>query len=59
MSVVPRRMTAARGFARYLSGIDPSTEVPSLGLMPNGASPQPDESWRGGGVGRWAPVGEI
>jgi len=30
----PRRMTAARGFARYLSGIDASTEVPPLGLMP-------------------------
>lgn len=27
-TVGPRRMTAARGFARYLSGIDPSTEVP-------------------------------
>ena len=24
-TVGPRRMTAARGFARYLSGIDPST----------------------------------
>jgi integrase/recombinase XerD len=35
MSVGPRRMTAARGFARYLSGIDPSTEVPPLGLMPS------------------------
>jgi integrase/recombinase XerD len=35
MSVVPRRMTAARGFARYLSGIDPSTEVPPLGLIPS------------------------
>jgi integrase/recombinase XerD len=34
-SVGPRRMTAARGFARYLSGIDPGTEVPPLGLMPN------------------------
>jgi integrase/recombinase XerD len=29
-----RRMTAARGFARYLSGIDASTEVPPLGLIP-------------------------
>ena len=28
LSVAPRRMTAARGFARYLSGIDPNTEVP-------------------------------
>jgi integrase len=33
----PRRMTAARGFARYLSGIDASTEVPPLGLMPHRA----------------------
>ena len=33
-TIGPRRMTAARGFARYLSGIDPSTEVPPLGLMP-------------------------
>jgi integrase len=30
----PRRMTAARGFARYLAGIDDSTEVPPLGLIP-------------------------
>jgi integrase len=30
----PRRITAVRGFARYLSGIDPSTEVPPLGLVP-------------------------
>jgi integrase len=29
----PRRMTAARGFARYLAGIDENTEVPPLGLM--------------------------
>jgi integrase len=28
-------MTAARGFARYLAGIDPHTEVPPLGLMPH------------------------
>ena len=35
MSVGPRRMTAARGFARYLSGTDPNTEVPPLGLMPS------------------------
>lgn len=33
-TIGPRRMTAARGFARYLSGVDPSTEVPPLGLMP-------------------------
>ena len=30
----PRRITAVRGFARYLSGTDPSTEVPPLGLVP-------------------------
>lgn len=34
-TVGPRRLTAARGFARYLSGIDPSTQVPPLGLMPS------------------------
>ena len=34
-SVAPRRMTAARGFARYLSGIDPITEVPPMGLIPS------------------------
>ena len=33
-TIGPRRMTAARGFARYLSGIDASTEVPPPGLMP-------------------------
>ena len=30
----PRRITAVRGFARYLSGTDPATEVPPLGLLP-------------------------
>jgi len=34
-TVGPRRLTAARGFARYMSGIDPGTEVPPLGLMPS------------------------
>lgn len=34
-SVGPRRMTAARGFARYLSGILADTEIPPLGLMPH------------------------
>jgi integrase/recombinase XerD len=28
-------MTAVRGFARYLSGLDPDTEVPPLGLVPS------------------------
>jgi len=36
-TIGPRRMTAARGFARYLSGIDASTQVPPLGLMPHRA----------------------
>jgi integrase/recombinase XerD len=34
-SVWPRRMTIARGFARYLSGIDAATEVPPVGLLPH------------------------
>ncbi len=34
VTVAPRRMTAARGFARYLSGIDPAAEVPPAGLVP-------------------------
>ena len=32
-SVWSRRMTAVRGFARYLSGIDPANEIPPLGLV--------------------------
>lgn len=32
-TVWARRMTAVRGFARYLSGIDPNTEVPPLGTV--------------------------
>jgi integrase len=35
-TVGPRRLTAIRGFARYLTGIDPATEVPPAGLMPAG-----------------------
>ena len=34
VTVAPRRMTAARGFARYLAGIDPATEIPPVGLVP-------------------------
>jgi integrase len=34
LTVAPRRMTAARGFARYLAGIDPATEIPPVGLVP-------------------------
>jgi integrase/recombinase XerD len=33
-TVWSRRMTAVRGFARYLVGIDPATEVPPVGLLP-------------------------
>jgi integrase/recombinase XerD len=33
-TVWPRRVTAARGFARYMTGIDPHTQVPPLGLIP-------------------------
>jgi integrase len=33
-SVGSRRMTAARGFARYLAGIDEGTQSPPLGLIP-------------------------
>jgi integrase len=36
-SVWPRRMTVARGFARFMSGIDASTEVPPIGLLPHRA----------------------
>jgi integrase/recombinase XerD len=34
-SVGARRMTAARGFACYLAGIDADTEIPPLGLIPH------------------------
>ena len=35
-SVVPAdRMIVVRGFARYLSGIDPRTEVPPAGTIRN------------------------
>lgn len=33
-TVWPRRMMAVRGFARYLTGVDPRTEVPPVGLVP-------------------------
>lgn len=32
-TVWPRRMTAVRGFARYMAGHDPRTEVPPTGLL--------------------------
>lgn len=34
-SVWPRRMLVVRGFARHMAGIDPSTEVPPVGLIPS------------------------
>lgn len=33
-TVWPRRMTAVRGFARHMAGIDPATQIPPLGLIP-------------------------
>lgn len=33
-TVYSHRMTVTRGFARYMTGIDPRTEVPPLGLVP-------------------------
>ncbi len=32
-SVWARRMTVARGFARHMTGVDPNTEIPPLGLV--------------------------
>ena len=32
--VGPMRMLVARGFARYMAGIDPRTEIPPTGLLP-------------------------
>lgn len=40
-NVGPARMTAVRGFARYLAGIDPDTQVPPLRLMPHRARWRP------------------
>lgn len=34
-SVWPRRMIVARGFARHMTGIDPATEIPPVGLIPS------------------------
>lgn len=34
-TVWPRRMTAVRGFARYLTGIDSAAQVPPIGLFPS------------------------
>lgn len=41
-SAGPKRMTAARGFAKYMAGIDPVTEVPPQGLLTYAArAPRP------------------
>lgn len=40
-TVGPSRMTAVRGFARYLAGLDPRTEVPPVGLLPYRRRRQP------------------
>lgn len=40
-TVGPRRMTAVRGFARYLAGLDPRTEIPPVGLLPYRRRRQP------------------
>lgn len=52
-TVGSRRMTAVRGFARYLAGVDPATEVPPLGLLPQPAR------WRGPFVFSPADIGLI
>jgi integrase len=33
-NVWSQRMTIARGFAKYMAGIDPDTEIPPVGLIP-------------------------
>ena len=40
-SVWPHRMTVARGFARYMAGIDARTEIPPTGLIPSRQRWQP------------------
>lgn len=40
-SVPATRYTAVRGFARYMSGIDPRTEIPPAGLLPRRRSWRP------------------
>ena len=34
-TVWPRRMIVVHGFARHMTGIDPATEVPPVGLIPS------------------------
>lgn len=45
-----RRMCVARGFARYMAGIDPTTEVPPLGLLPS------RQHWRPPFIYPWADI---
>jgi len=51
-SVWPRRMIVARGFARHMSGIDPATEVPPVGLIPSRQRWRPPFLFTAGDVGR-------
>jgi len=34
-TVWPKRMTAVRGFARFMAGRDPDTQIPPVGLLPH------------------------
>ena len=54
------RMTAVRGFARYLAGVDPRTEVPPVGLLPERRHWRSEERRVGKECGyqcrsRWSP----
>lgn len=37
----PQRLSAIRGFARYLSNLEPSTELPPAGIFPSPRRPRP------------------
>jgi len=49
-SIAPRRMTIARGFARYLVGIDARTEVPPPGLIAGRRRWRPPFIYSPGGI---------
>ena len=51
-SIAPRRMTIARGFARYLAGTDARTEVPPAGLVAGRRRWRPETPV----PGLWQPV---
>jgi integrase len=50
-SVWRRRMTVVRGFARHMSGVDPATEIPPLGLVTFKPSWRPPFIYSRGDVG--------